>query len=350
MTHRDNALRAYRFQGPEWIPACVSIPSQSWLEYDPAEIEAIFLGHPRLFPGYRKGSVDPAKIAFAPELRANQPYTDGWGCVWETPRDGMYPAVVRHALASWDALPGLRPPDPERSDGMRPLDWTATRQWVATARRAGHLVWLGLPHGHTFLRLQDLRGYQNLVFDMADEEPRLLELIATVERFNAALAQRCLDLQPDIFGIPEDLGMQNTPMVSPEHFRRYIKPSYQRLTEPFRRAGILIHEHCDGYIMDLVEDLVECGGNILNLQDRVNGIDAIRQVLKGRVAIDLDIDRQHVTMHGSAQDIDDLIRGPVEKLATPAGGLSLMYHAWFPTPARQIDAVCTAMEKYCFPN
>ncbi|OPZ23132.1 MAG: Uroporphyrinogen decarboxylase (URO-D) [Lentisphaerae bacterium ADurb.BinA184] len=270
--------------------------------------------------------------------------------MWETPRDGMYPAVIRHALASWEAWPALRPPNPANGDGMHPLDWTAIAASVAAARRDGHLVWLSLPHGHTFLRLQDLRGYQNLVFDMADDEPRLAELIAMVEGFNAALMGRILDLQPDVVGIPEDLGMQHTPMLSPAQFRRYIKPSYQRLTEPCRRAGILIHEHCDGCVMDLAEDLVECGGNVLNLQDRVNGLDNIRRALKGRVAIDLDIDRQHVTMHGSARDIDDLIREPVEKLATPAGGLSLMYHAWYPTPARNIAAVCTAIERYCFPR
>jgi uroporphyrinogen decarboxylase len=347
MTDRENTLRAFRFQGPEHIPVRVSIPPQAWREYDPAEIEDIMLAHPFLFPGFRRGQVNPAAITFPPELRKDTPYRDGWGSVWQTPADGMYPAVVEHVLADWNRFADLRPPDPAHSDGMRPVDWAAVRHGVAETRRQGGLVWLGLPHGHTFLRLQDLRGYQNLVFDMADADPRLDQLVQMVADFNAEFARRCLELKPDIFGIPEDLGMQRTPMLSPALFRRYIKPVYQRLTAPARAVGILVHEHVDGCIVDLLEDLVEAGGDIINLQDRVNGIDTIARLLKGRVAIDLDIDRQHVTMTGSERDIDELIREPVLKLGSRAGGLALMYHAWHPTPPRCIRAVCAAMEKYC---
>lgn len=347
MTHRENTLRAFRFQGPEWIPVRASIPPQAWLEYDPAELEAIMLAHPFLFPGFRPGQVDPKKITFPPELQKDTPYRDGWGSVWQTPVDGMYPAVIEHVLADWDRFTGFCAPDPEYSDGMRPVDWAAVRRGIEDARHRGNLAWLGLPHGHTFLRLQDLRGYQNLVFDMADADPRLDRLVDMVADFSAEFARRCLALQPDIFGIPEDLGMQHTPMLSPALFRRYIKPVYARLTAPAKAAGILVHEHVDGCIVDLLEDLVEAGGDIINLQDRVNGIDTIARVLKGRVAIDLDIDRQHVTMTGSDHDIDDLIREPVEKLGSRAGGLALMYHAWHPTPPRCINAVCTAMEKHC---
>ena len=40
-----------------------------------------------------------------------------------------------------------------------------------------------------------------------------------------------------VIEFPEDLGMQRGPMLSPEHFRRYIRPSYQRLMQPVRDRG-----------------------------------------------------------------------------------------------------------------
>ena len=87
------------------------------------------------------------------------------------------------------------------------------------------------------------------------------------------------------------------------------------------------------------------GVAVLNLQDLVNGNDNIATHVKGRVAIDLDIDRQSVTVNGCG-DIDDHIRECVAKLGSPAGGLWLCYQPWPPTPPRNLDAVFAAMEKY----
>ena len=43
-----------------------------------------------------------------------------------------------------------------------PVNWDNIRENVRKAREAGRFVGGGLPHGHTFLRVQDIRGYQNL--------------------------------------------------------------------------------------------------------------------------------------------------------------------------------------------
>ena len=40
-------------------------------------------------------------------------------------------------------------------------------------------------------------------------------------------------------------------------------------------AGVIINTHSDGYIMELVDDLLDCGCDILNPQDLCNGIDEI---------------------------------------------------------------------------
>jgi hypothetical protein len=154
-------------------------------------------------------------------------------------------------------------------------------------------------------------------------------------------------MKPDMVGIAEDLGMQNTPMLSSEHFRKYIAPCYDRLTRPVKAAGILVHEHSDGFILPLLDDIIRTGGDVLNLQDLVNGIDAIAREAKGRIAIDLDVDRQLVTVQGSPKDIDDHIRECVTKLGSPEGGLSLVYQPWPPTPPANLDAAFGAMERHC---
>ena len=81
-------------------------------------------------------------------------------------------------------------------------------------------------------------------------------------------------------------------------------------------------------------------------QDLVNGIDWIQARLKGRVCIDLDVDRQRVTRFGTPDQIDDHVRHAVEMLGTREGGLMLK-HGLFPgIPLENISALMDAMEKY----
>ncbi len=160
------------------------------------------------------------------------------------------------------------------------------------------------------------------MYDMMDEDPHLWQLVEIVDQLNLDVIDRYLALQPDILGIPEDLGAQERLVISPKLFRKYIKPSYLRMTERIKSHGVLVHEHSDGHILEIIDDLVDAGGDILNLQDLVNGIDNIARCVKGRLAIDLDIDRQNITVTGTRQDIDDHIHECVAKLGSPAGGLS----------------------------
>jgi uroporphyrinogen-III decarboxylase len=198
------------------------------------------------------------------------------------------------------------------------------------------------------LQLCDLRGYKNLMFDMADEEPLLLELIEQLEAFNMALVKRFVDNGCSSMAYPEDLGMQLGPMLSPELFEKYIKPSYTRLMKYAKDAGVPIHMHSDGDIRTLADHLVESGVEVLNLQDLVNGIDWIAERFKGKVCIDLDIDRQKITPLGTPAQIDALIREEVSKLGSREGGLSMIYGLYPGVPLENVKALMDAMEKYAF--
>ena len=147
---------------------------------------------------------------------------------------------------------------------------------------------------------------------------------------------------------PEDLGMQIGPMISPNLFRQYIKPSYQRLMKPARDAGAIVQMHSDGDIRTLADDLIDGGVDILNMQDLVNGIDWIQDRFAGKTCVDLDIDRQKITVFGTPKDVDDLIREEVTKLSSPAGGLMMIFGWYTGTPIENIDALMTALEKYMY--
>lgn len=315
-----------------------------WHHYDQHDLQDLMEAHPFLFPGFcRKDVVTPNHSL---TQRKDAPYTDPWGCVWETTEDGITGSVHRHPLKDWAAFEKFRAPDPNRTDGTHPVDWNGVRAMVDRQKRDGDLVCGGLPHGHTFLRLQDLRGYEDLLLDMFDEEPRLQDLIEMVGRFNHEYVMKWLALMPDMFKYPEDLGMQVGPMLSPESFRKFIKPVYQRLMKPARDQGCIVHMHSDGDIRMLVDDVIDGGVEVINLQDLVNGIDWIASRFAGKTCIDLDIDRQRITARGTPEQINALIREEVEKLGSRRGGLMMTYGLYPGVPLKNVEALMNAMEKY----
>jgi len=344
MTPGENLKRAIRFENPEWIPMEFHINASCWNHYPHDALQELMVEHPLLFPGYE--AVEEVVPQFSPVQLKDHPYTDGWGCVWETMEDGITGSVHQHPLEDWEAFDSYTAPDPEISNGLVPVDWNAEAKRLQAAGIKGGLAMALLRHGHTFLQLVDIRGYENLMFDMVDDEPRLHKLIEMVEDFNQALVRRYIELGADYIAYPEDLGMQIGPMLSPDHFRKYIKPSYQRLMQPAREKGLIVHMHSDGDIRDLVDDIIDGGVEALNLQDLVNGIDWIAEKFAGKICIDLDIDRQEITPRGTPQQVDDLIREEVEKLSTPQGGLTMIYGLYPGVPLANVKALMDAMERY----
>lgn len=344
MNKRENILRAIRFEQPEYIPMTFHVNEACWHHYDQNILQDLMEEHRLLFPIFkRQKTVHPA---YLPTQRKDSPYKDPWGCVWETTDDGITGSVHRHPLSDWPAFDQYKAPDPDKTDGTYPISWDNLREQVGMKRANGDIVIGGLTHGHTFLRLQDIRGYENIVFDMSDGDPRLSKLISIVEEFNYRYVMNCLELEPDIMSYPEDLGMQVGPMLSPQLFRKYIKPVYQRLMRPARDRGCIVHMHSDGDIRVLADDLIDGGVEVINLQDLVNGIEWIRDRFAGRTCIELDIDRQNITALGSPDQIDRLIRKEVEMLGSKKGGLMMIYGLYPGVPIENIRAVMDAMEKY----
>lgn len=343
-TVAQNTLRAIRFERPSHIPMVFWINPACWHRYRPEVLFELMADHPLLFPDFSRAGA--AITEPAPWERADRPYTDAWGCVWQTTDDGITGTVTSHPLADWDDLAHLVPPDSAHTNGMTEIDWSAERRRALEASKAGKHCRASLEHGHTFQRLSYLRGYENLLLDMVDSEVRLQRLIDIVEAFSLGLITRYLDAGVAMLCYPEDLGMQRGPMLSPLLFRKYIRPVYEHLTAPAREVDCLVHMHSDGDIRDLIDDILAAGIDAINLQDLVNGVDWIAAHLKGRVCIDLDIDRQQITPFAAPNQIDALIRDEIQMLGSPEGGLMMIYGLYPGVPLENIKAVMDAMERY----
>lgn len=342
LTYRENYLRTVNFTGPEYIPCTVSISGATWKQLR-EDLEDVLVHHPILFPDFQKGKRDFDAVN---GQHKQGTWRDNWGCVWENKIDGIVGEVKHHPLESWDALPAFKAPDPSRLTPLAPMDWKKTIENIRSAKQRGALTTGSVEHGFFLMRLWYLRGFENLMVDIASGEPRLRALIKIVEDYNRYFVERYVAAGVDVMHFAEDLGTQTTSIISPKQFREWVAPTYRRLMQICRRAGVHVFLHSDGHIMELVDQLLECGVTIINPQDLVNGIENLEREVKGLVCIQLDIDRQSIIPFGTRAQIRELIEEEVKRLGSPQGGLMLIAGIYPPTPAENVDALLSAMEEF----
>ena len=345
LTNRDNYLRNASFEYPERMPLILSISNASRDQWR-GELEDVMARHPRIWPGFEKGKRDWDTFDFGPAHTKGVPFKDAWGCVWETSVNGIEGVVTQAPLASWDNWDSWQPPDPLIMDDRHPADWDAIRRGVQAARDRGDLTEGGLAHGFLFMRLTYVRGFDNMMIDMATEHPMIWKLIDAIYEHSRIIGEQFLAMNVDMFSIGEDLGTQTASIISPEMFRKYCKPTYEKLLKPWRERGCHVMQHSDGYIMDLIDDLIMAGVTIINPQDLCNGIENLRREFKGKVCIRLDVDRQTIVPYGTPREIRELIEEEVRTLGSPRGGLELICGVYPPTPPENVEALASAFEEF----
>jgi uroporphyrinogen-III decarboxylase len=196
------------------------------------------------------------------------------------------------------------------------------------------------------MRLGYLRGFESFMLDVAEDRPELHALLATVTGYWSEVVQRWLDLEVEVIQFADDLGHQSSLPMHPDRWRALILPAYQKLFAPCRARGVEVQLHTDGYIVDILPDLIEAGVTALNPQDLVNGLDNLKRLAWNKTCIVLDVDRQKITAFGTPDEIEQHVANCVRTLGSPQGGLMMVYGAYPGTPVENVGAVIRAMQKH----
>ncbi len=134
-------------------------------------------------------------------------------------------------------------------------------------------------------------------------------------------------------------------MISPDTFRKYLKPAYMEMFRTCRNAGMHVWYSCDGNILDIVDDLVECGVSVHDPQVAANGIDSIASHYRGKLCAAVDIDEQMLPFC-SPEEIEAQVIEIKETIGTPKGGLMYYFCPGTDVPVRNIEAFFTAWKKH----
>lgn len=315
MDAQENRIKALKFDYPEAIPVSANFLPAAWMKYRDA-LQEITDRHPFLF-GPKNANRDFDAVGGTYVAGS---HVDAWGCVWSNLNTGMEAIVTGHPVPTRADIHNLKAPEKD----------------------------IGFPHGFMFLRLTDLRGFEEAMIDFAEEPPELQMLIDIVLQYNLRQAQIRLESVKEpgqIVYFGDDLGMQTSLPMNPRKWRKYLKPCFQQIYQPFVEAGHYIYMHTDGHILEIIPDLIEAGVKVINPQFRANDVYELARVCKGKVCVSLDLDRQMFPF-ATPQEIDAHVRQVVEALGSPEGGLWLTAEMNYEVPLENIEAVCTALEKY----
>ncbi len=111
----------------------------------------------------------------------------------------------------------------------------------------------------------DLMGMETAMINMACS-PKLFE--AVLEEIFQRVAECCrrlLDACGDdlpILWLGDDFATQRGMMISPEHWRRFLKPLYARLFEIGKQAGKVVWFHSCGDTTEVLPDLIDIGMDV----------------------------------------------------------------------------------------
>lgn len=347
MNNKENYLRTIEFRCPEWIPCRVGIMPATWKKYRES-VEEIVRGHPKIFPSYEKGRRD--FDALPNPLYRKGEFRDNWGCTWKNIAEGLDGAVANSPLEKWESLKTYKPPDPlTQSDWGERSDWDEMEKSFKRIKRKGGLARGGLPHGFMYMRLYYLRGFENFMIDLATDEPKLRELIDMVLNYNLEVINKHLEMGVEYMFFGDDLGLQSSLPMSPKKFRQYLKPCYTRMFTLCRERGVGVYLHSDGHILEIIDDLRESGVSVLNPQIRANSLAGLKKTGKGKVCIDLDLDRQ-LFPFVRPKELKAHIKEVVDELALEEGGLMLYAECEPDVPLENIEVICETLEEVGGPS
>jgi uroporphyrinogen decarboxylase len=173
---------------------------------------------------------------------------------------------------------------------------------------------------------QLLRGYEQFMIDLLADEPLARGILDRLHAVYLERARRFLDAAGkwlDIVFFTDDLGTQQGPLISPELYRRLLKPYWAELIGLVRQSGQKVLMHACGAVSEFIPDLAEMGVDALNpVQVTAAGMAPGR--LKREFGRDLafwggGVSTQGVLDAASPAEVRDEVRRNVDALA-PGGG------------------------------
>ncbi len=213
-------------------------------------------------------------------------YNNLWGRMWHDTTGGG--EVLEGGLASWDDLDSYVVPNIDDEERF-------SNAWTSVEPYKDRFIFGPLP-GCTFAIIRNIRKMENFLEDLILEEENVLKLQDMVLQkvLNMVEIYGSLGFVDGLF-FCEDWGTQDRLLISPTLWRKIFKPAYTKLVNTAHKNNLKVVMHSCGYIYEILDDLVEIGVDVLQLdQPTLMGMETLAEKIAGKATLYSPVDIQRV--------------------------------------------------------
>jgi len=297
MTSKEIVNRAITFSKPERVPYELPEPYGSDIVYASLDYPKVDLG--------------------------DGTHRDIWGAIWKTLDAGMG-QIIKPPIANWSDYDSYQWPDLLAAER-----WQVVKQQVKDAREKSRFIVAGLIV-RLYEQLHFFRGLDNIMMDYYDRRKELEKMADDCVNLICKLLDKHAEVGADGMMFCDDRGLQDGLMINPELWREFYKPRYAKIYAHAHELGLKTFLHSCGYIVDILDDFIEIGLDVIQMDQQVNmGIDLLSKRFGGRITFFCPVDIQAVMPKSTPEEVAEYAGNMMYKLGRFDGGF---IGKWYPSP------------------
>lgn len=266
---------------------------------------------------------------------------DDFGTLWNVTEEGVCGIPIEWPLADWADYPRFR--WPEFSAGPPKTRLYSGHMAGCSEDYYARGAWITF-----FEEMQQLRGMENLFMDLAYGAKEVYRLRDDLLEFNLKWIDRWLEHEYDGLHFADDWGDQGRLLIAPDTWREVFRPAYKAMFDKVNAAGVDVHFHSDGNIIEIIPDLIDIGVKVLNCQAAVIGLERLKSRFSGRLCFRTDLDRQRVMPFGTPAEVRAHVREVFVHLGSAKGGIIACGEISPDTPLENIRAMYETFMSFKF--
>ena len=259
------------------------------------------------FPVFLKGCQD--KPLYADPAVFGDTITDSFGVVWSTnaiDRGSPMGAPIRAPSLEGICFPD--PDDPKRYEG------------VGEAFDANRDCFLVASIGDLWERVTFLRGMEEALCDVALHRGFLEALLEHIMEYDLATMRQLARYDVDAVFLSDDYGTQKDLVMSPQDWRRLIRPRLNRIFEEAKSLGLKTILHSCGNVRKIIPDLIGIGLDVLHpIQPEAMDIFELKTTFGADLTFQGGIPTQDLLPHGSPEEVREAALRTLDGMAEGGG-------------------------------
>lgn len=141
--------------------------------------------------------------------------------------------------------------------------------------------------GGLFMRMTSFMGFENALIALAEDPESCLNFFEALTEFRLKFIDKVCDAcHVDVYTFGDDIATASNLFMSPDCYRKLIKPFDARVAEHIRSRGMILERHCCGKCEEVIPDFVEIGVQMWQSAQPMNDLAGILDTYQGRLSME----------------------------------------------------------------